>query len=25
MGKTAAEIIKKLFEMGIMATINQEL
>ena len=25
MGKTAAEIIKKLFEMGVMATINQEL
>jgi translation initiation factor IF-2 len=25
MGKTAAEIIKKLFSMGIMATINQEL
>lgn len=25
MGKTAAEIIKKLFLMGIMATINQEL
>ena len=25
MGKTAGEIIKKLFEMGIMATINQEL
>jgi translation initiation factor IF-2 len=25
MGKTAAEIIKKLFEMGFMATINQEL
>ncbi|MCL1975433.1 MAG: translation initiation factor IF-2 [Firmicutes bacterium] len=25
MSKTAAEIIKKLFEMGIMATINQEL
>ncbi len=25
MSKTAAEIIKKLFELGIMATINQEL
>lgn len=25
MGKTASEIIKKLFELGIMATINQEL
>ncbi len=25
MGKTAGEIIKKLFAMGIMATINQEL
>ncbi len=25
MGKTAAEVIKKLFEMGVMATINQEL
>ncbi len=25
MGKTASELIKKLFEMGIMATINQEL
>ncbi len=25
MSKTAAELIKKLFEMGIMATINQEL
>jgi translation initiation factor IF-2 len=25
MSKTAAEVIKKLFEMGIMATINQEL
>ncbi|MDO4581900.1 MAG: translation initiation factor IF-2, partial [Bacillota bacterium] len=25
MGKTAGEIIKKLFTMGIMATINQEL
>lgn len=25
MGKTATELIKKLFEMGTMATINQEL
>ena len=25
MGKTAAELIKRLFTMGIMATINQEL
>ena len=25
MGKTAGEVIKKLFTMGIMATINQEL
>lgn len=25
MSKTASEVIKKLFEMGIMATINQEL
>ncbi len=25
MGKTAAEVIKKLFEQGILATINQEL
>ncbi|MCL1816048.1 MAG: translation initiation factor IF-2 [Clostridiales bacterium] len=25
MGKTAAEIIKKLFQMGFMATINQDL